>query len=68
MSKLNIFRRDFLDGFALSVAAGCTLTPQELIAQDGQYLPVLTGMRGGHAKRNEFDAADRAVNEQFGLS
>ena len=68
MSKLNIFRRGFLNGFALSVAAGITPSPLELMARDGRYPPTLTGMRDGHAKRNEFDAADRAVNEQFGLS
>ena len=68
MSKLNISRRDFLNGFALSVAAGSTLSPLEVMAQDGRYPPALTGMRGSHARRNEFDAADRAVNAQPGLS
>jgi spermidine dehydrogenase len=48
MSKLNITRRDFLNGFALSVAAGGSLSPLELLAQDGRYPPALTGMRGSH--------------------
>lgn len=68
MSKLNISRRDFLNGFALSVTAGSALFPLELMAQDGRYPPALARMRGSHAKRNEIDAADRAVNEQLGLS
>ncbi|MGI9262423.1 MAG: NAD(P)-binding protein [Woeseiaceae bacterium] len=49
MSKLDISRRDFLNGFALSVAAGGTLSPLELLAQDGRYPPSLTGLRGSHA-------------------
>lgn len=49
MSKLNISRRDFLNGFALSVAAGSALSPLELMAQNGRYPPALTGMRGSHA-------------------
>jgi spermidine dehydrogenase len=48
MSKLNISRRDFLNGFALSVAAGSSLSPLELFAQEGRYPPALTGMRGSH--------------------
>jgi len=49
VSKLNISRRDFLNGFALSVAAGSTLSPLELLAKDGRYPPALTGLRGSHA-------------------
>jgi spermidine dehydrogenase len=49
MSKLNISRRDFLNGFALSVAAGSSLSPLELMAMDsGRYPPSLTGLRGSH--------------------
>jgi spermidine dehydrogenase len=51
-SRLNITRRDFMNGFALSVAAGSALSPLELMAmaaKDGSpYPPVLTGMRGDH--------------------
>ncbi len=32
MTKLNISRRDFLNGVALSVAAGSSLSPIELLA------------------------------------
>ena len=46
MSKLEITRRDFLNGVALGVAAG--LSPLELLAKDGRYPPGLTGLRGSH--------------------
>jgi spermidine dehydrogenase len=50
--RLNITRRDFINGFALSLAAGTTLSPLELLAleEDGgrYYPPSLTGMRGSH--------------------
>jgi spermidine dehydrogenase len=49
--KLKISRRDFINGFALSVAAGSALSPLELMAKSegGAYPPSLTGMRGNHA-------------------
>ena len=50
--RLKISRRDFLNGVALSVAAGTTLSPLELLAMDAargvHYPPALTGMRGSH--------------------
>jgi spermidine dehydrogenase len=50
--KLNISRRDFLNGVALSVAAGSSLSPIELLAmavkEGAPYPPALTGMRGSH--------------------
>ncbi len=50
--KLNISRRDFLNGVALSVAAGSSLSPLELLAAAAKegtpYPPALTGMRGSH--------------------
>ena len=52
--RLKITRRDFIDGFALSVAAGSSLSPLELLAQDGSnvvsspYPPARTGLRGNH--------------------
>jgi spermidine dehydrogenase len=51
--KLNISRRDFMNGFALSLAAGTTLSPIELFAMQGSsggvyYPPSLTGLRGSH--------------------
>jgi spermidine dehydrogenase len=57
--KHSITRRDFLNGAALALAAGATLSPRDLLAREqapattgriGQdyYPPVLTGMRGSH--------------------
>lgn len=48
-----ISRRDFLNGVALSLAAGTTLTPLEILARQAgsgasYYPPALTGMRGSH--------------------
>jgi spermidine dehydrogenase len=55
---MKISRRDFLNGIALGVAAGGTLTPLETLAKslatgalpsaDGVYPPALTGLRGNH--------------------
>ncbi|MDA0705052.1 MAG: NAD(P)-binding protein [Proteobacteria bacterium] len=49
--KLDITRRDFLNGVALSLAAGTTLSPLEILAATNSryYPPALTGMRGSHA-------------------
>ncbi len=51
-NRLNINRRDFLNGVALSLAAGTSLSPLEVLAmQDGKsayYPPSLTGLRGNH--------------------
>jgi len=49
--KLN--RRDFINGVALSLAAGSTLSPMQLLARSFSekslyYPPGLTGMRGSH--------------------
>ena len=56
----NITRRDFLNGAALALAAGATLSPRDLLAlEEGvapvsgpngkdYYPPTLTGMRGSH--------------------
>jgi len=50
VSKLNISRRDFMNGVAMSVAAGSSLSPLELLAATGSnpYPPALTGLRGNH--------------------
>ena len=49
----NITRRDFLNGMALSLAAGTTLSPREILAlassNSPYYPPALTGLRGSHA-------------------
>ena len=50
MGKLDITRRDFLNGFALSVAVGSALSPLELMAMEAKqgspYPPELIGLRG----------------------
>ena len=53
MTEKDISRRDFLNGMALSLAAGTALSPLEILARtDGHgardYPPALTGMRGSH--------------------
>jgi spermidine dehydrogenase len=46
----DITRRDFLNGVALSVAAGGTLSPLELLGKEPhRYPPALMGLRGSHA-------------------
>ena len=51
--RLKISRRDFMNGVALSLAAGGSLSPLEIFALDahlasGAYPPARTGMRGSH--------------------
>ena len=52
--KLNINRRDFMNGFAMSLTASTALSPFKLIAMNHQsstksvYPPELMGMRGNH--------------------
>jgi spermidine dehydrogenase len=49
--KLDISRRDFLNGMALSLAAGGKLSPLELMAMSrnsANYPPALSGLRGSH--------------------
>jgi len=48
--RLNITRRDFLNGMALGTVAGSSLSPLDLLAagRDASYPPLLTGMRGSH--------------------
>ncbi len=51
-SRLDITRRDFLNGVALATAAGSTLSPMDLLAAQlpaDYYPPLETGMRGSHA-------------------
>lgn len=51
--KSEITRRDFLNGVALSLAAGTSLSPMEILARSNgagstTYPPGLMGMRGSH--------------------
>ncbi len=54
MGKIHpISRRDFLNGVALSLAAGTALSPMEILARSSgrasaHYPPAMTGMRGSH--------------------
>lgn len=51
-SKLDISRRDFLNGIALTTAAGSLLSPMDLFAAQfpaDYYPPLKQGMRGSHA-------------------
>jgi spermidine dehydrogenase len=57
MMKKGITRRDFLNGAALALAAGASMSPRDLLAQpqtkggklpQDYYPPTLTGMRGSH--------------------
>src|SRR5450631_2217250 len=55
-----ITRRDFLNGAALTIAAGLTPAAQ-LAAQPGRYPPALTGLRGQHD--GSFEIAHALVRE-----
>ena len=56
----NITRRDFLNGVALTVAAGVTPWDQ-IAAQPARYPPALTGLRGHHA--GAFEVAHELARE-----
>src|SRR5262245_24538930 len=57
---MSITRRDFLNGTALTIAAGLTPLAQ-LAAQPGSYPPALTGLRGQHA--GSFETAHALARE-----
>ena len=80
--RLQISRRDFINGVALGVAAGMSLSPKELLAIAGDerppYPPALTGMRGNHPGSFEIAHAlsrygatwprpDRLIDETYDL-
>lgn len=68
-SKLNISRRDFLNGCALSLAAGTALSPLEILAMgrpQGPYPPMLQGMRGSHP--GSFEVAHAVAVSGAGFS
>jgi len=69
--KLNITRRDFLNGVALSLTAGTSLSPLEALASTtastaGYYPPGLTGLRGSHAGSFEITHAVAMAGAKFG--
>src|SRR5215510_11349964 len=57
-------RRDFLDGVALSIAAGLTPAAQ-LRAQPQRYPPALTGLRGDHPGSFEVAHAFAREGQRF---
>jgi spermidine dehydrogenase len=74
---MTISRRDFLNGMALTIAAGLTPADQ-LLAQTALYPPALKGMRGQHpgsfdvahalARNGQtFDIAGTPVSESYDL-
>jgi spermidine dehydrogenase len=61
---LDITRRDFINGLALSVSAGSALSPLELLAMSdpaAPYPPALAGMRGNHV--GSFEIAHALARE-----
>jgi len=65
-----ISRRDFINGVALSLAAGTTLSPMEILAQSSgraspYYPPALTGMRGSHDGSFEIAHALARAGQKF---
>ena len=69
--KLNITRRDFLNGVALSLTAGTSLSPLEVLASTtastaGYYPPGLTGLRGSHTGSFEIAHAVAMAGTRFG--
>ena len=68
--KLEISRRDFLNGVALSLAAGTSLSPFEALAQSSlsepYYPPGLIGLRGSHVGSFEIAHAVAMAGAKFG--
>jgi spermidine dehydrogenase len=65
--KLKINRRDFLNGVALSLTAGTSLSPLELLAMEQRpyYPPRLTGLRGSHTGSFEVAHAVTQAGKRF---
>jgi spermidine dehydrogenase len=62
----SISRRDFLNGVALTVAAGLTPAAQ-IAAEPARYPPALTGLRGQHAGSFETAHAQARDGTRFSL-
>ena len=61
-----VSRRDFLNGAALSLAAGTAFSPLELLAgSNAAYPPALDGMRGSHPGSYEVAHALAWQGKQF---
>jgi len=63
---MSISRRDFLNGVALTIAAGLTPAAQVLAAPE-RYPPALTGLRGQHPGSFEFAHAQALEGKHFGF-
>jgi len=68
--KSDITRRDFINGMALSLAAGTTFSPLEILAMQtnaaGEYYPPgLTGLRGSHVGSFEVAHAVSRVGKKY---
>jgi spermidine dehydrogenase len=70
--KLNISRRDFINGIALSLAAGTSLSPLQIMAatngKAAYYPPALTGLRGSHAGSFEIAHAVTMAGGKYDLN
>ncbi len=62
----SISRRDFLNGVALTVAAGLTPAGQ-IAAEPARYPPTLTGLRGQHPGSFEIAHAQAREGTRFAL-
>ncbi len=62
----SISRRDFLNGAALTIAAGLTPAAQ-IAAEPARYPPALTGLRGQHAGSFETAHAQARAGARFAL-
>src|SRR5262249_13713755 len=62
----SISRRDFLNGVALTIAAGLTPAAQ-IAAEPLRYPPALTGLRGQHAGSFETAHAQAREGKRFSL-
>jgi spermidine dehydrogenase len=70
--KYDITRRDFMNGVALSLAAGTTMSPLEILAKESgvgseYYPPGLTGLRGSHVGSFEVAHAISWAGTKFPL-
>ncbi len=66
LAMSSISRRDFLNGVALTVAAGLTPAAQ-IAAEPARYPPALTGLRGQHPGSFEIAHAQARESNRFDL-
>jgi spermidine dehydrogenase len=66
LAMSSISRRDFLNGVALTIAAGLTPAAQ-IAAEPARYPPALTGLRGQHPGSFEIAHAQARAGTRFAL-